>query len=219
MPGVGQPSATHAANDIRAFVTEHRLLQRIHASLNRAVRAQADHPLIFMARELRAQRGTEDECELIPPLADVALDSTRELGSFQIDRLSRQMEPPSLDITSEKHLEAVLREAKVDLSVWDRASAKALGHLWAEVRACTSLLRRSAEGELRRVLQYVEVEVQYKGRILVETHRQLGGLTQQKFELVCEKMHAGESWRAAARRCLLDALQLDERCYVLQAWR
>ena len=45
---------------------------------------------------------------------------------------------------------ALLSEAGIDLSLWGCANAKAIGHLWEEVQARTSLLKRTASGELRR---------------------------------------------------------------------
>ena len=122
----------------------------------------------------------------------------------------------------EEELSRLLREAGIDLSLWGTAGAKSVRHLLAEVEAGECVLRRRgerAEGttELLRALSRVDVQLHLRGRVLVETHTQMGGRTVQRFKLLSVRLRAGEDWHMAVRRVLRLMLRgLSEHGYLLQ---
>jgi hypothetical protein len=76
-------------------------------------------------------------------------------------------------------------------------------HLLAELHATECHLQLHGESsELLRVLARVDVQLHLRGRVLVETHTQMGGRTAQRFKLLSVRMREGEEWQAAIRRVL-----------------
>ena len=62
-----------------------------------------------------------------------------------------------------------------------------------EIDEGESTMHRKEDGTLLRVLEYVEVEMHFRKRILVETHQEFDGRTRARFTLMGEKMKAGET--------------------------
>lgn len=121
--------------------------------------------------------------------------------------------------SSEEELSKLLRDGGVDLTGWGAAGHKSVRHLLAEMEATECMLRRRAEqpGGLLRVLSRVDVQLYLRGRVLVETHTQMGGRTVQRFRLLSVRLRLGEEWHVAIRRVLRVMLRgLSEHGYILQ---
>ena len=127
----------------------------------------------------------------------------------------QEKRPTAIELGSLSELRDELQRASVDTSEWGVGSAKSIDHLWKEIEANESSLHRTQDGRLRRALEFVEVELSYNGRILIETHHEVDGRVRQKFCPLSQKMRAGEDWQArtfatahtliAARRLLCPA--------------
>ena len=85
-------------------------------------------------------------------------------------------------------------------------------HLWRS-RAREALLLREPGGALRLELRSVEVEF-HRGRVLVETHREVDGRTHPRFALLGPR-RAAEPWRDAVARAVRGALRLDAAQYTV----
>ena len=87
-------------------------------------------------------------------------------------------------------------------------------HLLAEINASECTLRQpQADGSssepspLMRALTRVDIELHLRGRVLVETHTQVGGRTLQRFKLLSVRLREGEPWQAGVRRVLKSMLR------------
>ena len=114
-----------------------------------------------------------------------------------------------------ERLQSVLRAAGVDLSLWGTTSALTIRHLWAQLGAREALLLREPGGALRLELRSVEVELHFRGRVLVETHREVDGRTHPRFALLSGRVRAAEPWRDAVARAVRGALRLDAAQYTV----
>ena len=110
----------------------------------------------------------------------------------------RKQERTQLDIKDTEQLSELLREAGIDLAAWGVGKAKSVGHLMNEINEHESTMYRTDGNGLLRSLEYVAVEMHYNHRILVETHQEIDGRVRQRFTLLSEKMHAGETWQVSA---------------------
>ena len=108
----------------------------------------------------------------------------------------QEKRPTAIELGSLSELRDELQRASVDTSEWGVGSAKSIDHLWKEIEANESSLHRTQDGRLRRALEFVEVELSYNGRILIETHHEVDGRVRQKFCPLSQKMRAGEDWQA-----------------------
>ena len=107
--------------------------------------------------------------------------------------------PPSgvLRPSSVDDLSRLLRQSGLDLSSWGVAGSKSVRHLLAEINATECTLRQpQADGTgarpLLRTLTRVDIELHLRGRVLVETHTQVGGRTLQRFKLLSVRLREGE---------------------------
>ena len=94
-------------------------------------------------------------------------------------------------------------------------SALTIRHLWAQLGAREALLLREPGGALRLELRLVEVELHFRGRVLVETHREVDGRTHRRFALLSGRVRAAEPWRDAVARAVRGALRLDAAQYTV----
>ena len=209
---------------VAAFFTEHAVLQRISNGISDAVRVQAANPLVHIAAYLRESLPPAPMLTVVSPTAmptaaapASVMQSASHPRSFADTAPSTSTEasvmPPAtgggrLVPSSEEELSRLLRDAGVDLSVWGVAGSKGVRHLLAEIEATECSLRQQAEGsELLRELMRVDVQLHLRGRVLVETHTQMGGRTVQRFKLLSVRMRSSEEWQAAVRRVLRGLLR------------
>ena len=171
--------------EVKAFLTEHRVLQSIHSALTDAVRVRAPDPLLHMAKVLRAQASLPSALE--SESAGVAMPAVEGDVALQ-----------PLDVRTPQQLHSLLTKAGIDLRSWGGAKAQAPADLWHEVSARTALLCRASDGKLWYVCSYVEVEIVHHGRILVQTHVQSAGRTRQRFVLPSTAVRLGEEWEVRA---------------------
>ena len=192
------------ADDVQRFLTEHRVLQSIHAAITDAVRVRAENPLLHMAKLLREAHAKslpsapKDELVAAEAVTDDFLALPAEVdGPLQV-----------VDVRSERQLEELLLEAGLDLGAWGDARAERLAGMWQELHERAAVLCRTQDGVLRRAHGYLTVELHHRGRVLVETHQEVDGRTAQKFDLPSTAVRANEAWQSAVHRCIAEALQL-----------
>jgi hypothetical protein len=192
------------AFDPKSYVSQHRVMHRVHAALNAAVQARAPNPLLHMARTLRreSRQAGGTVCTARPELRGAGGATLLPIG----------------DIPSEAALVALLKGSGIDLSEWGIGETRSPAQLLAELHAGDSTLCRSAAegGGLRRVVRHMEVELHHRGRTLVLTHDEVDGAAQQRFALPRIKARAAESWQAAARRALSELAGVEPECVTLQ---
>ena len=156
--------------DAKAFMARDNTMNRIHAALNHAVRSQAENPLLHMARVLRSERRVQLAAESrARERAEAEAAAQRSGDGEAAGESERDALHPVVPQTVQE-LEAVLREASIDLSQWGTGNAKAVSHLLGEIRAHESVLCRppgggGARAAVRRVVHTVVVEFRFRGRL------------------------------------------------------
>ena len=231
MPLPGAAASSDAVEDwsaaeIADYLSRHEVLQRVNSSITDAVRSQAANPLLHMAALLRRPqpRATTPAASSQAPTATPAASSQAPTATSQppiavapMASSLLPMLPPSISAPafsasasiggllrpgSVDELARLLRDDGLDLSLWGTAGAKGVRHLLAEINATECSLRQPADGGLVRELSRVDVELILRGRVLVETHTQVGGRTLQRFKLLSARLREGENWNGGVRRLL-----------------
>lgn len=101
-----------------------------------------------------------------------------------------------------------LHSQEIDTTAWGQGAAKQVNDLWQELVTGESSLQ--ADPPLRCV-QVVEVYVEQGGLLLVETAQHfVDGRVRARKRPPSEKMKPGEAPLAAAQRCLVEELAIDE---------
>ena len=224
-----------SSEDMKVYLSQHKVLQSVHRALNTAVRDRAANPLLHMARTLRAERtaALAAECGRVPMRTGTAPCPPEPRDHLPCLKPPEPL-PPSGDLVSasggrlepigglhsEEQLREVLTSHGVDPSSWVAAGAEGLAELMAELRSGESVLCRTDGGDdatpLRRVVQYTEVEVHLGGRVLVLTYEELGGHARRKFDLPRAKHRTGEAWQGAAERAIGAALHTPAGALLVQ---
>ena len=108
------------------------------------------------------------------PLA-VRYEPLKPLPSNRLAANSRD----HLVITTEEDLVQQLKHAQVDMADWGSGNAKKATDLLVELTKEECYLSSDAS-KLLRVLKYIEIELRYQSKVLVETHQELrDGRTRQ----------------------------------------
>ncbi len=103
-------------------------------------------------------------------------------------------------------LVAWLAEAGVPLAAWGRGGAKTPADLWAELVAGETTL---SDDPPRRAVVVVQVFIRRGGRQLMELEQEMAdGRRRARGWPPSEKLKGGEAVLGAARRCLLEELEL-----------
>jgi hypothetical protein len=101
-----------------------------------------------------------------------------------------------------------LRAQGVDTSQWGEGNAKEVADLWLELVQGESVLEM---GPVRRRVEVVRVLIWREGSLLLEIEQLLAnGRSRQRLRPPSEKIKPGESYLAAARRCLHEELGLAD---------
>lgn len=112
-------------------------------------------------------------------------------------------------LTSTSALTHWLHTRQIDTSTWGQGAAKQVADLWQELVAGESTLQ--ADPPLRCVA-VVEVLVEREGQCLVETAQHfVDGRVRTRNRPPSEKLKPGEAPLAAAQRCLVEELGIEER--------
>jgi hypothetical protein len=242
--------AALSPTEVAAYISEHRLLQRINMAISDAINHRAPNPLLHMAALLREplHMGMTQPSLPVAKLPGAARTATAvAAASSSINPVEKTMAASgaataaaSASVTSTiagataaaavtastssagpaaasgllrpsntEELARLLRGAGIDLSLWGGAGNKSIRHLLAEINATECSLRQHADGPtmIQRELTRVDVELHLRGRILVETHTQVGGRTLQRFRLLSVRVRDGETWQAGVRRILKSMLR------------
>ena len=213
--GEASAEAAWSGEVIASWLSEHQVLQRVNLGITDAVREQAANPLLHMAAFLRRPRQppsaaattTSVAAAATPPVPALvhasntisltAAPAPNAAAPAALASISGLLRPSSVD-----ELSRLLREDGLDLSLWATAGAKSVRHLLAEINATECSLRQPAAGGLVREMTRVDIELILRGRVLVETHTQVGGRTLQRFKLLSVRLREGEAWQAGVRRML-----------------
>ena len=210
-------SNTEQAELARKYLERHDILNVLHGALNHAVLTRADQPLVHIAKLLRNHTYSRGRAAAAPGDADAATTATAVATTTTAPPADPEAPPTPMPITTPtaERLQSVLRAAGVDLSLWGTTSALTIRHLWAQLGAREALLLREPGGALRLELRSVEVELHFRGRVLVETHREVDGRTHPRFALLSGRVRAAEPWRDAVARAVRGALRLDAAQYTV----
>lgn len=112
------------------------------------------------------------------------------------------MEP----LLTQEALEAWLLAAGIDTLGWGVGGAKTVADLWAEMEEGDAVLDEALP---LRIVNVVQVRIRRDGRELFEMAQELAdGQQRRRNRLPSEKVKAGESFAAAAARCLQEELGL-----------
>ncbi len=119
-----------------------------------------------------------------------------------------------LTFVNQAELEVFLVNHGIDTSMWGTGQAKHVHDLWNEISAGES--RLIAE-PLRRVVQVVKVIIRKGDQLLLEAEQELAdGRRRKRRQPPADKMKPGEDIITAAKRCLLEELNVaDEGLQVL----
>jgi hypothetical protein len=113
------------------------------------------------------------------------------------------MEP----LLTQEVLEAWLRAAGIDTLGWGMGGAKTVADLWTELQEGDVLLDETLP---LRLVNVVQVCIRRDGRELFEMAQELAdGQQRRRNRLPSEKVKVGESYLAAAARCLREELGLN----------
>lgn len=97
----------------------------------------------------------------------------------------------------------------LDLDNWNRGQAKSVGHLFDEINNGESSIQLKPP---LRVVNVVQVLVSHDGKYLLELEQELDDKRTRKRNIPpSEKMKPGENCLDAARRCLLEELQIADK--------
>ena len=208
---------TEQAELARKYLERHDILNVLHGALNHAVLTRADQPLVHIAKLLRNHTYSRGRAAADDDDADAATTATAIATTTAAPAADPEAPPTPMPITTPtaERLQSVLRAAGVDLSLWGTTSALTIRHLWAQLGAREALLLREPGGALRLELRSVEVELHFRGRVLVETHREVDGRTHPRFALLSGRVRAAEPWRDAVARAVRGALRLDAAQYTV----
>ena len=211
-------NTTEQAELARKYLERHDILNVLHGALNHAVLTRADQPLVHIAKLLRNHTYSRGRAAAAPADADAATTATAiatTTAAPPADPEAPPTAPMPITTPTAERLQSVLRAAGVDLSLWGTTSALTIRHLWAQLGAREALLLREPGGALRLELRSVEVELHFRGRVLVETHREVDGRTHPRFALLSGRVRAAEPWRDAVARAVRGALRLDTAQYTV----
>lgn len=118
-----------------------------------------------------------------------------------------QNSPGSIKIHSQVDLQAWLAVQGIDCSEWGLGTTKTVDNLWTELVKGEILL---VDNPPLRVVQVVQVVIRQGSRILIEVEQEFADKRRRaRHYPPSEKMAAGESYVAAAMRCLKEELDVD----------
>lgn len=96
----------------------------------------------------------------------------------------------------------------VDADQWESGRHKSIDNLWAEIEAGESWIEQGNPPV--RLLEVVHLIIRRNGRRLVEARQEFAsGSSRERGGPPSEKLHPGESYLQAARRCLVEELGVD----------
>ncbi|PKO07129.1 MAG: hypothetical protein CVU41_03405 [Chloroflexi bacterium HGW-Chloroflexi-3] len=112
------------------------------------------------------------------------------------------------DFPSVESLRQWLLTQSFDLDSWNRGQAKSVDHLFEEIN------NRESSIQLKpplRVVNVVQVLISHEGKFLLELEQELDDKRTRKRSIPpSEKMKPGENCLDAAKRCLLEELQIPD---------
>jgi len=110
---------------------------------------------------------------------------------------------------SVESLQQWLLTLSFDLESWNRGQAKSVGHLFDEINNGESSIQLNPP---LRIVNVVQVLVSHDGKYLLELEQELDDKRTRKRNIPpSEKMKPGEDCLNAARRCLLEELQILDK--------
>jgi hypothetical protein len=113
------------------------------------------------------------------------------------------------DFPSVESLRHWLLTQSFELDRWNRRQAKSVGHLFDEIKNGESSIQLKPP---LRVVNVVQVLVSQDGKYLLELEQELDDKRTRKRNIPpSEKMKPGENCLDAARRCLLEELQILDK--------
>jgi hypothetical protein len=111
--------------------------------------------------------------------------------------------------SSVESLRQWLLSLSIDLESWNKGQAKSVGHLFDEINNGESSIQLAPP---LRVVNVVQVLVSHDGKFLLEMEQELDDKRTRKRNIPpSEKMKPGEDCLDAARRCLLEELQIHAK--------
>lgn len=108
------------------------------------------------------------------------------------------------DFATAHALQEWLHAQGIDVSRWGRGEAKAVAHLWHELRHGDTRIQAAPP---LRLVDVAQVLIRRGERVLVESIQEFGdGQRRFRSQPPAEKMRSAESYLDAARRCLQEEL-------------